>query len=160
MRISSLLLCFQLVMGWTHLNLDVKWNVNNKECPRLLSVSCQCFGSSMVSPAYISSTCFVWRFLETTNLLCSSFGFTPITPPTFYFSTDKSVWQVPGSIGVGAHGWKAQVYQPCGCNSVYGLALSKVEARGHPGHPPPVSRVAVVNTGLFSSFLISLTWKN
>ena len=89
--------------------------------------------------------------------LCSSFGFTPITPPAFYFSTNKSVRQVPGSIGVGAHGWKAQVYQPWGCNSVYGLALSKVEARGHPGHPPPVSRVAVVNTGLFSSFLISLT---
>ena len=24
-----------------------------------------------------------------------------------YFSTEKSVWQVPRSMGVGAHGWKA-----------------------------------------------------
>ena len=132
--------------------------VNNKECPRLLLVSCQCIGSSMVSLACISSTCFVWRFLETTRFV-HLLDLLPLLPPTFYFSTDKSVWQVPGSIGVGAHGWKAQVYQPWGCNSVYGLALSKVEARGHPGHPPPVSRVAVVNTGLLSSFFISLTWK-
>ena len=32
-----------------------------------------------------------------------------------------------------------------GCKSVYGLALSKVETPGHPGHPPPLS-AAVVNS--------------
>ena len=31
-----------------------------------------------------------------------------------YFSTDKSVWQVPGSIGVGAHGGKARVIPAMG----------------------------------------------
>ena len=30
----------------------------------------------------------------------------------FIFSTDKSLWLMPGSVGVGAHGSKAQVYQP------------------------------------------------
>ena len=127
--------------------------VNNKECPRLLSLSCQCIGSSMVSLVCISSTCLCTVFLGGYSL-CLAFGFTPIPPHTFYFSTDKSVCQVPGSIGVGAHGWKAQVYQPWGCNSAHGLALSKVEGARHPGHPPPLSRVAVVNTGLFGLFLI------
>ena len=32
-----------------------------------------------------------------------------LSPPPFDFSTDKSVWQVPGSIGAGARGWKVQV---------------------------------------------------
>ena len=41
--------------------------------------------------------------------------FYPIPPP-FYFSSDKSVWQVPGLIGVGAHGWNARVYQGLACS--------------------------------------------
>ena len=35
--------------------------------------------------------------------------FYPYPFPPFIFSTDKSVWQVPGSVGARAHGWKARV---------------------------------------------------
>ena len=40
------------------------------------------------------------------------------------------------SFGLGAHGWKVQFYKPWGHNSIHRLALSKVKAIGHPGHPP------------------------
>ena len=40
---------------------------------------------------------------------------TPIPPP-LYFSSNKSVCQVPGPISVGAHGWKAWVYQGITCS--------------------------------------------
>ena len=39
-------------------------------------------------------------------------------PYPFILSTDKSVWQVPGSIGLCTHDWRALVYQPWGRNSV------------------------------------------
>ena len=39
----------------------------------------------------------------------------PLLTP-FIFSTDKSVWQVPGSVGVVVHGNRARVYQPLGRN--------------------------------------------
>ena len=49
--------------------------------------------------------CLVQRFLAAT-LLSLAFAldhyFTPIPPPSF-FSTDKSEWRVPGSVGVGDH---------------------------------------------------------
>ena len=41
--------------------------------------------------------------------------FTPSLLP-FYFSSDKSVCQVPGPISVGALGWKARVYQGITCS--------------------------------------------
>ena len=47
--------------------------------------------------------------------------------PPFHFATDQSVWQVLGSFGMGAHGWKARVYQPWECNSYHlgdGFAIS------------------------------------
>lgn len=88
-----------------------------------------------------------------------------LPPPPLYFSTDKSVWQVPGSIALaGAHCWKAQVYQPLGCNSVWELALPKVEVPGLPGHQPTLSNTVVKERQnwllvffLRSSF-ISYTW--
>ena len=46
-----------------------------------------------------------WRRLFVLPL---DLSFTP-TPPPFYCSTGISLWQVPGSIGVGAHGWQAWV---------------------------------------------------
>ena len=52
---------------------------------------------------------------------------------------------MPGSIGVGALGWKARAYQPWGRSSILGLALPKVEVPGQVGHPPPLSD-AVVNS--------------
>ena len=54
---------------------------------------------------------------------------------------------MPGSIGVGAHGWRSQVCQPWGRNSVSGLVVPKVEAPGHPEHPLLLSD-AVVNLEL------------
>jgi len=60
---------------------------------------------------------------------------------------------VPGFIGVGAHGWKAQVYQPWGHNSVWGLALPKGEGPGHPWPSAPLSD-AVVDCVLKWSFFI------
>ena len=36
----------------------------------------------------------------------------------FFYWIDISVWQVPGSIGVGAHGWRAWVFRPWGHTSL------------------------------------------
>ena len=79
--------------------------------------------SSAVSLACIISMYFVQRFLGASLFVLpwdhSFHSFTPISPPPpFYFSSDKSVCQVPSPISVGALGWKARVYQ--------GLALPKV----------------------------------
>ena len=49
------------------------------------------------------------------RLVFGSFFYPHCSPPLF-FSTDKSVWQVPGSVGVVVHGNSARVYQPLGCN--------------------------------------------
>ena len=44
--------------------MNLKFNtVNNKECSRVLSLSGQCSGSSMVSLASIISMCLLERFL-------------------------------------------------------------------------------------------------
>ena len=79
-------------------------------------------GSSAVSLACIISMCLVQRFLAASlsfgwPLDHSFHSFTPIPPP-FYFSSDKSVCQVPGPICVGAHGWKVRVYQGPGVQLV------------------------------------------
>ena len=50
--------------------------------------------------------------------LGSFFYPTSLPAPPLFFSIDKLVWQVPGCIGMGAHGWRVQVYQPWGHNSV------------------------------------------
>ena len=81
------------------------------------------------------------------HLLCLAFGLCICPhPPPFYFSSDKSVSRVDVSVGVGVNGWKAQVYQPWRCNFIYGLALSKMEASGRSGYPPP--QVAQLFMGL------------
>ena len=76
-------------------------------------------GSSAVSLACIISMYFVQRFpaasLFVWPLDHSFHSFTP-NPPPLYFSSDKSVWQVPGPISVGAHGRKARVYQGLACS--------------------------------------------
>ena len=99
-------------------------------------VSGQSFGSSTVSLACITSLYSVQRF-PGGHSLCLAFGsfFYP-HPSTLYSSTDKSVWQVPGSIGVRAHGWRVQVCQPWGHNS---------ESPGHPGHPPPLKTTNILS---------------
>ena len=52
------------------------------------------------------------------HLACGSFFlfFYSHPFPSFIFPLDKSVWQVPGPIGVGAHGWKVRVYQELACS--------------------------------------------
>ena len=99
-------------------------------------VSGQSFGSSAVSLACITSMCSVQCFRggHSLRLAFGSF-FYPHPSPPLNSSTVKSVWRVPGSIGVGAHGWRARVCQPWGRNCL-GLAVPKVEAPGHSGHPP------------------------
>ena len=92
-------------------------------------VSGQSFGSSAVSLACITSMCPVQRFPGGHSLRLA-FGpfFYPHRAPPFTLP-------LTGSIGVGAHGWRARVCQPWGRNCL-GLAVPKVEAPGHPGHPP------------------------
>ena len=100
----------------------------------------------MVSIASIISMCLVQCFLAAQLFLRLAFGssFYP-HPSPLYFPTDISVWQVPGSIGEWAHGWKAPVYQPWGHKLCLGAGFAerKVEV-AHPRHPPPLSN-AVVN---------------
>ena len=71
-------------------------------------VSSQSFGSSLVSLACITSMCSVQR-LPGGHSLSLAFGsfFYPHPSPLYSF-TDKSVLQVPGSIGMGAYGWRCQ----------------------------------------------------
>ena len=97
-------------------------------------VSGQSFGLSVVSLACITSMYSVQRFPGGHSLRLAFGSFLYPHPSTLYSSTDKSVWQVPGSIGVRAHGWRVWVCQPWGRNS---------EAPGHPGHLPPLSEAAV-----------------
>ena len=131
-------------------------------------VSGQLFGSSTVSLACITSKCSVQRFPDGHSLHLAFGSFFYLLPPLpLYFSTDKSVGQVPGSIGLGAHGWSALVCQLWGRNSVYGLAVPKVEALGHPGHPPPLSDTvvkfslngrSVINTDIFYGSSVSMLY--
>ena len=47
---------------------------------------------------------------------------------------------MPGSIGMGAQGWRAQVYHPWRCTLELDLSRGwLVEAPGHPAHPPPLA---------------------
>ena len=56
-----------------------------------------------------------WRPLSSFGLWIVLFILlSPSFPP--FFSSDKSVCQVPGPFSVGAHGWKARVYQGLACS--------------------------------------------
>ena len=81
-------------------------------------VSGQLFGSSTVSLACITPMCSVQRFSGGHSLRLAFGSFFYPHPSPLYSSTDKSVWQVPRSIGVGVHGWRTQVCEPLGSNSV------------------------------------------
>ena len=54
------------------------------------------------------------RFLAATRSSSLWITHLPSLLPLFYFSTAKSVWQVPSSIGMGAHSWEVPIYQPWG----------------------------------------------
>ena len=105
----------------------MKFNaVNNKESGCVLSVSGQCVKAQARSALLASSRCELynvsWRPLSSFGLCIILFILLPPSLLPFYFSSDKSVWQVPGPICVGAHGWKARVY--------HGLAVYAEEMRG------------------------------
>ena len=99
----------------------MKFNVvNNKESACMLSVSGQCMVAQARSALLASSPCTLYSISWGPPCL---FGLWIILfillPPSllpFYFYSDKSVWQVPGPICVGAHGWKARVYQGLACS--------------------------------------------
>ena len=88
----------------------------------MLSVSGQCVVAQARSALLASSPCALysvsWGPPSLFGLLVILFILLPSFFLPFYFSSDKSVCQVPGPISVGALGWKARVYQ--------GLALPKV----------------------------------
>ena len=118
------------------LNKAVKWNLMQLT---IRSVNSQLGGADAVSLTNTSCMCLVQHFPAATHSLSLWITHLPPPLPLFYFFTAKSVWKVPGSVGMGAHGWEVQIYQPWGCNSIKGLALPKVEAPGQPRHPPPLS---------------------
>ena len=87
----------------------------------MLSVSGQWMVAQARSALLASSPCALysvsWRPLSVSfGLWIILFLLLPPSLPPFYFSSDKSVCQVPGPISVGAHGWKVQVYQGLACS--------------------------------------------
>ena len=95
----------------------VSSHLKNKEGGCVLSVSGQCVVAR--SALLASSPCDLYsvsgRPLSGFGLWIILFILLPPSLLPFYFSCDKSLWQVPGPICVGAHGWKARVYQGLAC---------------------------------------------
>ena len=94
--------------------------VKNKEGGCVLSVSGQFVVAQARLALLASSPCAQY---SVSLRPLSSFGlwiilFIPLPPSLlpFYFSSHKSVSQVPGPICVGAHGWKARFYQGLACS--------------------------------------------
>ena len=95
--------------------------VKNKEGGCVLSVSGQFVVAQARSALLASSRCYLysvsWRPLSLFGLWIILFIPLPPSLLPFYFSSHKSVSQVPGPICVGAHGWKARFYQGLACSS-------------------------------------------
>ena len=113
--------CAKKQNNYMRLNKYLFNRVNNKECERgQRSVVWLKHGQPCLHHLHVLSTVFSWRPFS----LCLAFGsvFYPHPSPPLtlnnYSSTVQSVWRVPGSISVGAHGWGARVCQPWGHNSV------------------------------------------
>ena len=100
---------------------EVKWNLTQLTTRR--AVACCRSVVSAVAQAWLallaSSPCasysVSWRPLFS-FAFGSFFNPHPFPLPPLYFSSDKSVCQVSGPISVGAHGWKARVYQGLACS--------------------------------------------
>ena len=101
---------------------EVKWNLTQLTTRR--AVACCRSASSTVAQArsaLLASSqgalySVSWRPLSLFGLWIILFILLPPSLLPFYFSSDKSVWQVPGPICVGAHGWKARIYQRLACS--------------------------------------------
>ena len=81
---------------------------NNKEHHHVFSMSAVNAVAQVQSLPCLHQLNVLSMVFPCSRFLCLAFGsrFYPISPSTL-FSTDKSVWQVPGSINVGANGWRA-----------------------------------------------------
>ena len=66
---------------------------------------------------HVLSTAFSWWPLSSFSLWIILLPY-PSPSLIFFYWINISVWQVPGSIGVGAHGWRAWVFQPWGRDSL------------------------------------------
>ena len=98
-----------LVVYLMKLNKYLFNTVNNKECRRgQQSVVWLKRGQPCLHHLHVLSTVFSWQPFSSFNL----WSFFYPHPSPLYSSTVKSVWQVPGSIGIVAHGWRAWVCQP------------------------------------------------
>ena len=113
--------CAKKQNNYMRLNKYLFNRVNNNERERdQRSVIWLKRGQPCLHHLHVLSTVFSWRPFS----LCLAFGsvFYPHPSPPLtlnnYSSTVQSVWRVPGSISVGAHGWGARVCQPWGHNSV------------------------------------------
>ena len=108
---------------------EVKWNLTQLTTRRAVTCcqSAVCAVAQARSALLASSPCALysvsWRPLSSFGLSIILFILLPPSLLPFYFSSDKSVWYVPGPIGVGAHGWKARVYQGLACSR---CSVSKV----------------------------------
>ena len=101
---------------------EVKWNLTQLTTRRVVA----CFRSAVSavvqarSALLASSWCDLcsvsWRPLSSFGLWIILFILFPPSLLPSYFSSDKSVWQVPGPICLGAHGWKARFYQGLDCS--------------------------------------------
>ena len=104
----------------------------------MLPVSGQCGRSSVVSLACISSMCLVLHFLVSTPFFSLWVILLPpsLSPLIFQLINQSDRCLIP-LVWLEGAGLPVRV--------VYSVTLStKVEAPGHPGHPPPLSN-AVVN---------------
>ena len=140
---------------------EVKWNLTQLTTRRAVTCcqSAVCAVAQARSALLASSPCasysVSWRPLSSFGLWIILFILLPPSLLPFYFSCDKSVWQVPGPICVGAHGWKARVYQGLACSR---RSVSRVrcsddgervksyteEMRGEWGEFPPFSIFSLV----------------
>ena len=101
---------------------EVKWNLTQLTTRR--AVACCRSAVSAVAQArsalLASSQGALYsvsrRPLSSFGLWIILFIFLPLSLLPFYFSSDKSVCQVPGPIGVGGRGWNARVYQGLACS--------------------------------------------
>ena len=101
---------------------EVKRNLTQLTTRRAIAC-CRSAGSAVAQARLALLTSSQGALYSVSRRPLSSFGLwiilfilLPPSLPPFISSSDKSVWQVPGLIGVGAHGWKARVYQGLACS--------------------------------------------
>ena len=96
------------LFSWRLMELPVNWIYTVKT--KRSAVSCFRLVVSLVVQA-VSLAYLVQHFPATSALLALGSCIYPHPPLPFIFPLIKSVWQVSGSIGVAAPGWRVRVYQ-------------------------------------------------